>query len=116
MVTSYVRYDEAYGRPSEAERQSVFVEGLINPRMLKIQSDPLGNLWDMQTGVVLPIVHNGQKSHVPYFIVWKLHYVASKSVDLQDILLRETPKAYNTKADCESIGWPRTELGYGSNL
>jgi len=29
--------------------------------------------------------------------------------------LREPPKAYDTKADCESISWPREDLGYGNN-
>ena len=52
MVTSYVRYDKHNGRPSETERQSVSIEGLINPRMLKIQSGPLGNLWEQ------PIAHH----------------------------------------------------------
>jgi len=52
MVTSYVRYDKHNGRPSETERQSVSIEGLINLRMLKIQSGPLGNLWEQ------PIAHH----------------------------------------------------------
>jgi hypothetical protein len=35
-----------YGRHSETERKSVNHEGLINLSLLKIQSGPLGNLWD----------------------------------------------------------------------
>jgi hypothetical protein len=52
MVTSYVRYDKHNGRPSETERQSVSIEGLINLRMLKIQSGPFGNIWEQ------PIAHH----------------------------------------------------------
>ena len=35
-----------YGRHSETERKSVDNDGLINQNLLKIQSGPLGNLWD----------------------------------------------------------------------
>jgi hypothetical protein len=38
-----------YGRHSETERKSVSYEGLTIQSLLKIQSDPLGNLGDIST-------------------------------------------------------------------
>ena len=35
-----------YERHSETERKSVDNDGLINLNLLKIQSGPLGNLWE----------------------------------------------------------------------
>ena len=36
-----------YGTVSETAKASVSDEGLINPRMLKVQSSPLGNMGDI---------------------------------------------------------------------
>ena len=38
---------QGYGRHSETERVLVNNEGLAILSLLKIQSDPLGNLWDL---------------------------------------------------------------------
>ena len=45
-----------YGRHSETERKSVDNDSLINLNLLKIQSGPLGNLWDQP--------FDGDKSHL----------------------------------------------------
>ena len=39
-------HNENYGGHSETEPVSVNYEGLAIPSLLKIQSAPLGNLWD----------------------------------------------------------------------
>jgi len=41
-----------YDRRSETERVWVNDEGLIIPSLLKIQSTPLGNLWDFMTAIM----------------------------------------------------------------
>lgn len=41
-----------YGSVSETAKVSVFNEGLINLRMLKVQSSPYGNIWGKTLGWV----------------------------------------------------------------
>ena len=45
-----------------------------------------------------------------YFVLWLVIYKDCKTTCCGKPL-----RAQGTKADCESISWPRIELGYGNN-